>query len=148
MLLLLQTANPRRNRYEQAREFVPPGRLMFLRPIKSAAKERKSNRKYMPVWITAQVCSVVFFACVRWQYHSIQHCCCKYGKAMLRYNYIGPLLSVWCSSVVGGYSMPLAVDPLPQAVCIAGRQRVHPFPTVDTSCTAWLAQICSGHCRS
>ena len=59
-LLLLQTANPRRNRYEQARDFVPPGRLMFLRPIKSAAKERKSNRKYMPVWITAQVRSVVF----------------------------------------------------------------------------------------
>ncbi|KAL3156144.1 hypothetical protein ABBQ32_012435 [Trebouxia sp. C0010 RCD-2024] len=49
-----QGGNPRRNRYEQARDFVPPGRLMFLRPIKSAAKERKSNRKYMPVWITAQ----------------------------------------------------------------------------------------------
>ncbi|KAL0029095.1 hypothetical protein WJX77_006448 [Trebouxia sp. C0004] len=46
--------NPRRNRYEQARDFVPPGRLMFLRPIKSAAKERRSNRQYKPVWITAQ----------------------------------------------------------------------------------------------
>lgn len=43
-----------RNRYEQSRNFVPPGRLMFLRPIKSAAKERKSKRHYAPVWITAQ----------------------------------------------------------------------------------------------
>ena len=67
MLLLLQTANPWRNRYEQARDFVPPGRLMFLRPIKSAAKERKSNRKYMPVWITAQVRSTVCYVCISWQ---------------------------------------------------------------------------------
>lgn len=44
----------RLNRYEQAKNFVPPGRLMFLRPVKSAAKERKSNRQYAPVWITAQ----------------------------------------------------------------------------------------------
>ncbi len=55
MLVWSQAGNPRRNRYEQARNFVPPGRLMFLRPIKSAAKERRSNRQYKPVWITAQV---------------------------------------------------------------------------------------------
>ena len=61
---LLQAGNPSRNRYEAARDFVPPGRLMFLRPIKSAAKERKSNRKYMPVWITAQVSKVTFDTCL------------------------------------------------------------------------------------
>lgn len=55
MLASLQAGNPQRNRYEQSRNFVPPGRLMFLRPIKSAAKERRSNRQYKPVWITAQV---------------------------------------------------------------------------------------------
>ena len=39
---------------------MPPGRLMFLRPIKSAAKERRSNRQYKPVWITAQVILLAF----------------------------------------------------------------------------------------
>ncbi len=33
---------------------------MFLRPIKSAAKERRSNRQYKPVWITAQVTLLAF----------------------------------------------------------------------------------------
>ena len=64
MYSLLQGSNARQNRYEQARDFVPPGRLMFLRPIKSAAKERKSNRKYMPVWITAQVCSLCSYTVI------------------------------------------------------------------------------------
>ena len=59
-VLWTQAGNPGRNRYEQARNFVPPGRLMFLRPIKSAAKERRSNRQYKPVWITAQVILLAF----------------------------------------------------------------------------------------
>ena len=44
-----------RDRYAFAREFVPLGRLMFLRPIKPAANVEKARRGYEPVWIPPQV---------------------------------------------------------------------------------------------
>lgn len=42
-------------RYEIARNFRPPGRLMFLRPMKTAAQEKATRRTYDPVWITTEV---------------------------------------------------------------------------------------------
>lgn len=41
--------------YEIARNFRPPGRLMFLRPVKTAPQEKASRRTYDTVWITAEV---------------------------------------------------------------------------------------------
>ena len=43
-------------RYDSARSFRPPGRLMFLRPIKSAAQCPQSQRKYDVVWLQQEVC--------------------------------------------------------------------------------------------
>ncbi|KAK9805494.1 hypothetical protein WJX72_001323 [[Myrmecia] bisecta] len=41
-------------RLASARNFVPPGRLMFLRPIKVATRTNIVKRKYDAVWIKAQ----------------------------------------------------------------------------------------------
>ncbi len=52
--------------YEIARNFRPPGRLMFLRPVKTAAQEKASRRTYDTVWITAEVRTVshrMLFCC-------------------------------------------------------------------------------------
>lgn len=38
-----------------ARTFVLPGRLMYLRPLKSKPKEKKARRKYDAVWSNAKV---------------------------------------------------------------------------------------------
>ena len=46
---------PVQNRYHMARSFVPPGRLLFLRPMKSATRETSSKRKYEAVWIEVEV---------------------------------------------------------------------------------------------
>jgi hypothetical protein len=42
-------------RYEVARNFRPPGRLMFLRPVKPGARSKVAQRTYDPVWITSEV---------------------------------------------------------------------------------------------
>eukprot|EP00891_Asterochloris_glomerata_P009487 jgi/Astpho2/9487/fgenesh1_pg.00145_%23_78_t len=42
-----------RNRYHMSRQFVPPGRLMHLRPVKAKCKEKKLERRYHAVWIEA-----------------------------------------------------------------------------------------------
>jgi hypothetical protein len=42
-------------RYESARNFRPPGRLLFLRPIKTAAQEKVARRSYDAVWIDPEV---------------------------------------------------------------------------------------------
>ena len=36
-----------------SRQFVPPGRLMYLRPVKAKCKEKKLERRYHAVWIEA-----------------------------------------------------------------------------------------------
>lgn len=38
-----------------ARNFRAPGRLMFLRPVKTAAQEKVARRTYDAVWIKAEV---------------------------------------------------------------------------------------------
>ena len=42
-------------RYESARSFRPPGRLMFLRPVKSAAQIGQARRSYDAVWLAQEV---------------------------------------------------------------------------------------------
>ncbi|KAK9802679.1 hypothetical protein WJX73_004994 [Symbiochloris irregularis] len=42
------------NRYHQARSFMPPGRLLFLQPLKAGTSVRRSKRQYQPVWIEAE----------------------------------------------------------------------------------------------
>ena len=42
-------------RYESARSFRPPGRLMFLRPVKSAAQVGQARRRYDAVWLAQEV---------------------------------------------------------------------------------------------
>ncbi len=42
-------------RYDSARSFRPPGRLMFLRPVKSAPQCAQSQRKYDAVWLQQEV---------------------------------------------------------------------------------------------
>ncbi|CAL8465267.1 g4802 [Coccomyxa elongata] len=54
MTAMLQHSSSVGARYEIARNFRPPGRLMFLRPMKTAAQEKASRRTYDPVWITAE----------------------------------------------------------------------------------------------
>jgi hypothetical protein len=38
-----------------ARNFRPPGRLMFLRPVKAAPREKTAQRAYEAVWISSEV---------------------------------------------------------------------------------------------
>lgn len=52
------------NRYHMARQFVPPGRLLFLRPLKTTPRnEPNSKRKYQPVWIESDVRLTTVVAC-------------------------------------------------------------------------------------
>ncbi|KAK9847646.1 hypothetical protein WJX84_000251 [Apatococcus fuscideae] len=44
----------RQYRHAGARAYRPPGRLMFLRPLKPGAKTMAARRGYDPVWITAE----------------------------------------------------------------------------------------------
>lgn len=41
-------------RYEVARNFRPPGRLMFLRPVKEGPRTKVAQRTYDAVWITSE----------------------------------------------------------------------------------------------
>lgn len=43
-----------RERYEQARSFVLPGRLMFLRPLKPKSRVKATRRRYDAVWARAE----------------------------------------------------------------------------------------------
>ena len=45
-----------RDRYEMARQFVLPGRIMFLRPLKRKPHEKKKKRRHDAVWVNAEVC--------------------------------------------------------------------------------------------
>ena len=38
-----------------ARHFRPPGRLMFLRPVKTSCQEPAAHRAFEAVWIDAEV---------------------------------------------------------------------------------------------
>ena len=55
MIRCLQASKERQYRHSGAREYTPPGRLLFLRPLKHGAKETAASRDYDPVWITAEV---------------------------------------------------------------------------------------------
>lgn len=43
------------DRYAMARHFRPPGRLMFLRPVKTSCQEPAARRAFEAVWIDAEV---------------------------------------------------------------------------------------------
>lgn len=89
--LALQRTRTDRNRYHMSRQFVPPGRLMHLRPVKAKCKEKKLERRYHAVWIEAgelQVgpsSSVLLWSIDTWRVagfesegarlHQPQHCC-------------------------------------------------------------------------
>ena len=51
--ITLQRTRTDRNKYHMSRQFVPPGRLMYLRPVKAKCKEKKLERRYHAVWIEA-----------------------------------------------------------------------------------------------
>jgi hypothetical protein len=54
-LLVGRRSRRRDTRFQVARQFVTPGRIMLLRPLKTAPKERKARRDYDAVWITTDV---------------------------------------------------------------------------------------------
>lgn len=51
-------------RFRAARDFVTPGRIMLLRPLKTAPKERAARRDYDPVWITSEVPLPPYILCI------------------------------------------------------------------------------------
>ncbi|CAK0786854.1 hypothetical protein CVIRNUC_010068 [Coccomyxa viridis] len=54
MSLHLQRSSNVARRYESARSFRPPGRLMFLRPVKHAAQVGQAKRSYDAVWLAQE----------------------------------------------------------------------------------------------
>ena len=54
-----------------ARHFRPPGRLMFLRPVKTSCQEPAARRAFEAVWIDAEVrihqCTLALRCRVTWQ---------------------------------------------------------------------------------
>ena len=46
---------PQADRFAMARHFRPPGRLMFLRPVKGSRAESAARRAFEAVWIDAEV---------------------------------------------------------------------------------------------
>lgn len=48
------TSRRQADRYAQARHFRPPGRLMFLRPVKGRRGEGGAHRRFEAVWVDAE----------------------------------------------------------------------------------------------